>query len=917
MTEQFTLEKHLQLSTEQLEQHRFLIRAFEDDGRSVSPNELSTYLFFNNEQLFFGLLAETNEHHLIVTADQLLQSFPEGHPYVKFTQSSIPGDVPLQAIREASAAWRSTSIWSAADADESGIYFKHHQLDVSEAAAQLLQSAVYSKLASSMMSPEQLQTLLPHIQKHGWPGENQTTMPIRVALRLTEPEEDTDTTEWLLETILMNERGRHWTPAIRKKQLPIREALPERWLAYSDEILNRQTEMTAFLQSLQLDEQAHFLAYPMADAEVRVFLQEDLPLLQSFGFSVILPAWLKSITESKMQVRTNASIQSYQAATGLDEVLAFDWHFSLAGNQIDQQSFQKLVDENREYIRSGNEWFHIDPAWLKKIRDLMDRADAGEWTVKDLLFQEIPEEIIPLKNETDDENFDEDPLLTFSMQKSLRTYMETLSDKKGLPSAGIPSSLQATLRPYQEDGYNWLVFMRDNRFGACLADDMGLGKTIQLITYLLNVHARPETNAPSLIVCPTSVLGNWQKELERFAPSLSVHLHYGPAREKDEAFKVFIEREKPDVLLTTYGTASQDGDMLSETTFASITLDEAQNIKNMQTKQSRMIRKLNGEHHIALTGTPIENRLSELWAIFDFIHRGYFGNFRSFTDQFIVPIERDDSERDKQKLRAKIRPFLLRRTKNDEDLLLNLPKKLEQNEYCPLTTEQAALYESFLDETKFKLQTLTGFEKKGLVLTMLNRLKQLCNHPALFLKEPHLPAVEMISRSEKLKSVVAMASNIVSNGEQCIIFTQYIGMGRILQQCLSELHQIDAPFLTGSMPKKQRDHLVDAFQNGEFPVFILSLRAGGTGLNLTAANHVLHADRWWNPAVENQATDRAYRIGQTKFVHVHKFVTIGTIEEKIDKMLAEKAALSADLILSNQWLAELSDRELDDLLSFG
>ncbi len=261
--------------------------------------------------------------------------------------------------------------------------------------------------------------------------------------------------------------------------------------------------------------------------------------------------------------------------------------------------------------------------------------------------------------------------------------------------------------------------------------------------------------------------------------------------------------------------------------------------------------------------------------------------------------------------------FLLRRTKNDPDLLLNLPKKLEQNEYCPLTTEQAALYESFLDETKFKLQTLTGFEKKGLILTMLSRLKQLCNHPALFLKEPHGPASQLVARSDKLSGIVSMAGNIAENGEQCIIFTQYIGMGKLIQHCLSELHDIDVPFLTGSMPKGQRDSLVDAFQNGEFPVFILSLRAGGTGLNLTAANHVLHADRWWNPAVENQATDRAYRIGQTKFVHVHKFVTIGTIEEKIDKMLAEKAALSADLIQSSQWLTELSDRELNDLLSFG
>lgn len=915
MSEMFTLDRLLRINIERTDDNAFFVRAEDHHGYSVEPNELVSYLFFNDEQTFFGLLTEINDKGLLLKANQLLQSFPESHPYVKFEGITEADDLQLQSIREAANAWKDPKLWSYAQTTEDGIRFDTEKLELSEEATRIIRSAAHSKLSDLTIRPDQLTILLPHLQKYGWPGESATTIPVRTALRLTEPEEDSDSGEWLLETVIIGERGRHWTPAIRKKDLPAEEALPAKWKQYAAEMMERQSEMTSFLQSIELESTNCFLAIPMLDAEVRLFIQDDLPLLQSFGFSVILPAWLKSITESKMHVRTNASVQSYNSTTGLDEVLAFDWNFSLAGKEMDQQAFQRLVDENREYIRSGDEWFHIDPAWLKKIRDLMERADAGEWTVKDLLFQEIPEELVPLKD--DDEMDEDDPLLEFTMQKTLRNYMQILSEKKGLPSAGISEKLHATLRPYQEEGFDWLVFMRDNNFGACLADDMGLGKTVQLITYLLNIHARPETDGPSLIICPTSVLGNWQKEIERFAPSLTVHTHYGPTREKDEIFTALLAEKRPDVILTTYGTASQDGDMLAETEFTSITLDEAQNIKNMQTKQSRAIRKLHGQHHIALTGTPIENRLSELWAIFDFIHKGYFGNFRTFTDQFIVPIERDDSERDKRKLRAKIRPFLLRRTKNDPDLLLNLPKKLEQNEYCPLTTEQAALYESFLDETKFKLQTLTGFEKKGLVLTMLSRLKQLCNHPALFLKEPNRPAGEMLKQSEKLKSIVSMASSIAENNEQCIIFTQYIGMGQLIQHCLSELHNIDVPFLTGSMPKGQRDRLVDDFQKGEFPVFILSLRAGGTGLNLTAANHVLHADRWWNPAVENQATDRAYRIGQTKFVHVHKFVTIGTIEEKIDKMLEEKATLSADLIQSNQWLTELSDNELDDLLSFG
>ncbi|MCM3709254.1 DEAD/DEAH box helicase [Sporosarcina luteola] len=912
MTKMDTLNLLFQLAIERDEGGRYSVTATDPSGRAVAPDRLSSFLFFNNEQALYGLLPTTDEEAVHLNTNEFLQVFAgKTHPFASFEGSSTKDEAHLSALREAARLWNEPDFWQHAELDAGTIRFDEEKIGISALSSMILHDAIREKIDASAMRLDQLPALLPHLRKYGWPGDSVSTIPVRVAFRLTEPAEDGDT-EWLLETVVVSERGTHWTPAVRKANAEIGDALPAKWKDYADEIREKQSEMVSFLRSVEAEPGNRFLSIAMSDPEVRMFIQEDLPVFQSFGYAVILPAWLKSVTESKMRVRTSASVQSYRSAAGLNEVLSFDWNFSLAGKEIDQDSFRRLVDENREYIRSGDEWFHIDPLWLKRIRELMEQADAGEWTVKDLLFQEIPEEIIPV--DEDDES--DDPLLAFSMKQSLREYVEMVSNKQGLPDAGIPAELKAELRPYQVDGYNWLVFMREHHFGAVLADDMGLGKTVQLITYLLNVHARPETDSPSLIICPTSVLGNWQKEIERFAPSLKVHTHYGPTRAREEEFAALLKERKPDVILTTYGTATQDDETLGNTVFASITLDEAQNIKNMQTKQSRAIRKLHGDHQIALTGTPIENRLSELWAIFDFIHKGYFGSFRTFSEQFIVPIERDDSELEKRKLRAKIRPFLLRRTKNDPDLQLNLPKKLEQNEYCPLTTEQAALYESFIEDTKFKLDTLTGFERKGLILKMLSRLKQLCNHPSLFLKEPHAPADQMLERSVKLNRIVSMAADIASNGEQCLIFTQYIGMGQLIRQCLSELYDIDVPFLSGSMPKGQRDHLVEAFQAGEFPVFILSLKAGGTGLNLTAANHVLHADRWWNPAVENQATDRAYRIGQTKFVHVHKFVTVGTIEEKIDKMLVEKAALSADLIQSSQWLTELSDTELDDLLSF-
>lgn len=912
MTKMDTLNLLFRLSIDRDEGGRYTVTATDSSGRAVLPDRLSSFLFFNNEQALYGLLPVTDEKAVHLNTNEFLHVFAgKTHPFATFSGQSTNDEAHLSALREAARLWSEPDFWQHAELDAGMIRFDEEKIGISALSSMILHDAIREKIEASAMQLDQLPALLPHLRKFGWPGDSVSTMPVRVAFRLTEPDDEADT-EWLLETVVVSERGTHWTPAARKLNAEIGDALPAKWKEYADEIREKQSEMASFLRSVEAEPGNRFLSMSMTDPEVRMFIQEDLPVFQSFGFPVILPAWLKSVTESRMRVRTNASVQSYRSAAGLDQVLSFDWNFSLAGKEIDQDTFRKLVDENREFIRSGDEWFHIDPLWLKRIRELMEQADAGEWTVKDLLFQEMPEEIIPI--EEDDGS--DDPLLAFSMQQSLRDYVEMVSNKQGLPDAGIPVGLKAELRPYQIDGYNWLVFMREHHFGAVLADDMGLGKTVQLISYLLNVHARPETDSPSLIICPTSVLGNWQKELERFAPSLIVHTHYGPARARVEEFDELLETQKPDVILTTYGTATQDDETLSRTVFASITLDEAQNIKNMQTKQSRAIRKLHGDHQIALTGTPIENRLSELWAIFDFIHKGYFGSFRTFTEQFIVPIERDDSELEKRKLRAKIRPFLLRRTKNDPDLQLNLPKKLEQNEYCPLTTEQAALYESFIEDTKFKLETLTGFERKGLILKMLSRLKQLCNHPSLFLKEPHAPADQMLERSVKLNRIVSMAADIASNGEQCLIFTQYIGMGQLIRQCLSELYDIDVPFLSGSMPKGQRDHLVEAFQAGEFPIFILSLKAGGTGLNLTAANHVLHADRWWNPAVENQATDRAYRIGQTKFVHVHKFVTVGTIEEKIDKMLVEKAALSADLIQSSQWLTELSDTELDDLLSF-
>lgn len=906
--------KTQQLRIEVAREGYFTLQGFTANGTTIDVDTLISSLFFTYEANVYGLLTNRADFTIEVSTAELLDIFSTSfqHPFINWSGANEESIEWLKKVYALQAYWQEPSLWShAVIADDfSSLTFPIDHID-----SALLETAVQQKLSQVGLILADLPKLLPFFLRGGWPlDQARQAGAVSVSLRLSEPEEDADV--WLLETVLSTATTKnYWTPAIRKQSLPIEEALPTKWRMFATEITQQQQQIVELL-SIDTINSDIFIRVTLEDLEVRSFLREDLARLQALGFDVVLPAWLKDLKQSKIRVRVTTSNVSTRKVAGLDDILTFKWQFSMNGQTISAEQFKKLVDEKREFIRIGTEWFRVDANWMQEMRELMQQAEDESWTVRELLFRELPEDLsAPFEEEDADDALRDDPIFALEIQQSLKAYMEQLLEKKGLPAVSIPLSLQTELRPYQLEGFEWLVFMRQQGFGACLADDMGLGKTVQLITYLLHIYESSTYTKPSIIICPTSVLGNWQKELARFAPSLIVHTHYQANRAKDEEFKKLVTAERPHVILSTYGTVSQDTEFLQDIEWATVVLDEAQNIKNMQTLQSKAIRKLLGDHHIALTGTPVENRLSELWAIFDFIHKGYLGSFGRFNEEFILPIERDESESHKQKLRAKIQPFLLRRTKRDPHLQLNLPDKLESNEYCPLTTEQASLYEGYILETLDQLEQLTGFQKKGRVLKMLSKLKQLCNHPALYLKEPFEDAETMLARSTKLERIVQMAAEIVDNGEQCLIFTQYIGMGQLLQHCFSEIYNVDAPFLTGAMPKQQRDRLVEAFQAGDFPIFILSLKAGGTGLNLTAANHVLHADRWWNPAVENQATDRAYRIGQTQFVQVHKFVTIGTIEEKIDKMLVQKSALSEELIQSSQWLTELEDQELRDLIT--
>lgn len=698
-------------------------------------------------------------------------------------------------------------------------------------------------------------------------------------------------------------------------------------IARSDSILNKNVHAAASADEAFKPDHGRKSSAALFNGKIGVILKEELSeeeawkfltevseVLLKLGIDILLPPWWKSLKERKPKLKAKVSpLPSGRSFIGLNALMDFDWRIALGDTEMEWETFEKLMAGKRKWIRWQGRWFRIDPEFIATVKFLMEKAEKEGIRIRDVLEQELTdrEQKESEKGRTTDGGENEQKI-ELELHPKVRSFVQQLAGVEDLPSFPVPKGLRGTLRPYQVKGMNWLYFMRSHHLGACLADDMGLGKTVQLIAYLLLVKER-EGDSPSLIICPTSVLGNWQKELERFSPGLSVYLHYGANRFKGEALKERIR--SADVVLTTYGLSVIDFDGLAAFSWGAIILDEAQNIKNPETKQSRAIRKLKGTHHIALTGTPIENRLTELWSIFDFLNKGYLGSLHRFREQFALPIERDHDAKKLERLRRLIRPFLLRRTKTDPAVCLNLPEKLEQKEYLSLTAEQATLYKQLIRSLFDSIATLSGMERRGLILKILIQLKQLCDHPVLFLKEKvDSAAGDLIERSAKLEKLVELCESMLEQKESGLIFTQYLGMGRIIRIVLEQSFGVPVPFLQGSLPKAERDNLIARFQERQFPFLLLSLRAGGTGLNLTAANHVIHVDRWWNPAVENQATDRAYRIGQSKFVHVHKFISTGTLEEKIDRILEEKQLLSDEIIKGDHWLTELENDELYKIL---
>ncbi|MGC8227776.1 DEAD/DEAH box helicase [Pseudobacillus badius] len=914
-----------------LDNQQFFLKAAAENGRILPPSEWVKQLFLSHEESFYGSLLEEASYHgeagVLLSAWQWATLFKSErfNRFIRWEWDET-GDFSLAvapAIYEAVAESGflpefhedglifqvPDSVWEEFAPDfweESVAGISNRELVSSlfqACAEQAFQAAggaqaQVSRLAGGKLTAEELNRYFDASRWRQWLGIEVSSAPFTAGLRLIEPANDNE--DWVLEPVLINRKDTEKIYLLNKR-------VPKSWQAYLPEAEQEQTRWLRLFPWLEND---GTLRSSLPEELAFLFLTEASEKLIQLGVPILLPSWWESIRKASLSLsaKVSSTAGSRPSFVGLQAILDFNWRLSMNGADLSEKEFLELTANNRRLVKVNGEWIQLDPEMVRKIQGLMKKAKKEGLRLQDLLEQEFVPEEEPADDWTDPRLFAH---IQIELNRSFRKMIAQLRDVSSIPILPAPAGLHAELRPYQQFGMSWLLFLRSCGFGAVLADDMGLGKTIQLIAYLLHVKQQEPLQAPALIICPTSVLGNWQKELERFAPGLRVISHYGNNRKQGDLFKQLAS--EADVVLTTYSLSHLDFDTLSAVEWSTVALDEAQNIKNAQTKQSRAVRKLKGQHHIALTGTPMENRLAELWSIFDFTNHGYLNSLAHFQKHYIAPIEKDGLTARIEQLQAKIRPFLLRRTKSDPDVELNLPEKLEQKEYCPLTTEQAVLYEQLVNETMEEVQRLSAFERRGLILQMLNKIKQLCNHPALYLKEQE-PA-HLVERSEKMNKLIELINNIIDRGEACLIFTQYIGMGEMIKQEIEKRFAFKVPFLYGGTPKEQRDRLVAEFQEGDFPVFLLSLKAGGTGLNLTAANHVIHFDRWWNPAVENQATDRAYRIGQNRFVHVHKMITTGTLEEKIDAMLEKKQALNDEIISSDQWITEMTDNELKELLT--
>lgn len=659
--------------------------------------------------------------------------------------------------------------------------------------------------------------------------------------------------------------------------------------------LNYATKYMPELENLFEDEQK--LSLTLNLNEIYKIITQTAYYLQKAQIEVVLPEELVNVVVPRASI--NAKVKTARAGEladifnttssdkiSLEDILDFSYEIALGNEKIPVEEFEKLMAENNGLIKYKDKYVLVDKDESRKLFEQILKANHSKMTRLELIHASM-------SGQLDQYDFDYDS-----------AFAKIVADFNKPLEVESPKELKGTLRPYQQTGLKWLWTNIAKGFGCCMADDMGLGKTIQVISLILKMKQDGKLKNPVLVVCPTTLLGNWMKELEMFAPNLKAAIYHGPERQLDV---------KNDIILTTYAIMRIDVEELKKQHWSMIVVDEAQNVKNPDTAQTLAVKSIKADVRIAMTGTPVENRLTELWSIFDFINRGYLGTLRDFQKSYAIPIEKFKETSRVNKLRMSVSPFVLRRLKTDRNVITDLPEKMVLNDYCYLSKPQAVLYEKTLNEMMEKISGFTGVNRRGNIFKLITALKQICNHPYQFLKAGEMEK-ELSGKMEKCVSII---QNILDNNEKSLIFTQYKEMGDILCKILNDECGIEPLFFHGSLNVNQREKYIEEFQNNpETKIMVLSLKAGGTGLNLTSATNVIHYDLWWNPAVEDQATDRTYRIGQEKNVMVHRLITLGTFEEKIDEMLQSKKELANMAVYEGEKIiTELSDEEIYEIFS--
>ena len=725
--------------------------------------------------------------------------------------------------------------------------------------------------------------------------------PVRACFRLVEPVDDDG--EWQVKFGLQAAdepslvvdaeavwRSRGKLPALARYV----EAPQETFLAELGKATRLYPELDRALRSARP-------AHLALDTEAaHRFLSVAAPMLGTAGFGVQLPGWWTK-PSSRLGLRLTAStpsqpgrVEDGNATFGFDALAEFRYDLAVGGEVLDADELAELTETKASMVRLRGQWIELDAARLAaglKLVGSREEATVGELLRLGLDLDTAPGDL---------------PIEGVEADGWLGDLLSGRAEQK-LSAVQTPESFSGQLRPYQSRGLSWLDFLHRAGMGGVLADDMGLGKTVQLLALL----AHDADAGPSLLVCPMSLVGNWHREAARFTPHLRVHIHHGKERARGKAFTDAVAAA--DLVVTTYALAARDAADLRKISWRRVVVDEAQAIKNAATKQATAIRSLPTVNRIAVTGTPVENRLADLWSILEFANPGLLGTAAAFKKRYAAPIERNGDEIAAERLRRFTAPFILRRVKTDKSIIADLPEKLEMDVVCNLTTEQAALYQAVVDDMLERIEATDGIKRRGLVLATMTKLKQICNHPAHFLRD----GSQLAGRSGKLEGLDDILEEVLAVGEKALLFTQYAEFGALLRGHLTGRFGREVLFLHGGVAKPDRDEMVARFQADDPaspPIFVLSLKAGGTGLTLTAANHVVHVDRWWNPAVEDQATDRAFRIGQHRTVQVRKFVCAGTIEEKIAAMMRDKRGLADRVVgTGEEWLTELSTGQLAEL----